>query len=113
MIGHHSPFMAVYGRPASLLPPFEEGRPLQVVDDNRVRLREVATQSIINEVAKDRIARADHRKTRPAIELEDLRINDPVDIYFPSTNKEVEGWRGPAKVVSIQATEGNITVRYQ
>eukprot|EP00971_Amphidinium_carterae_P177248 3515169-Amphidinium_carterae.1 len=49
MIGHHSPFMAVYGRPASLLPPFEEIRPLQVADDDQVRLREVATQAIINE----------------------------------------------------------------
>eukprot|EP00971_Amphidinium_carterae_P015242 300681-Amphidinium_carterae.1 len=73
---------------------------------NEARMREIATISIIEENSRQRLARAMRHQTRPSAEELDYRVGELVDIWFPPSNKEVSGWKGPAKVLSVQHAEG-------
>eukprot|EP00971_Amphidinium_carterae_P351093 6491908-Amphidinium_carterae.1 len=105
-----SPYNAVMGIQPPLLPPIElEGEHTLTPS----RLREVAIESIVQESQRARMQRALRHRTRKPIEMKNLSVGMPVDIWYEPTNKETGGWRGPATVASIQESEGNITVRYQ
>ena len=43
----------------------------------------------------------------------DYLPGDLVDIRYDPPNKDTPGWRGPAQIASVQADEGNVTVRFQ
>ncbi len=77
------------------------------------RVREIAVTAIVNATAKDRLDRADRSKARPTAELRDLQPGDQVDIWYDKSHKDAEGWRGPAKVVTVHLDENTVTVRYQ
>ena len=47
------------------------------------------------------------------MEILDLKPDDLLDIWFEPTTKDQSGWRGPAAVKSVQAAEGNASVRIQ
>eukprot|EP00971_Amphidinium_carterae_P150727 2988388-Amphidinium_carterae.1 len=76
-------------------------------------MREIAVISIVEENSRQRLSRAMRHHTRPSGEELDFKIGELVDVWFPPNNKEVSGWKGPARVVSTQPAEGNITVRWQ
>jgi hypothetical protein len=73
----------------------------------------VATINIVEATAKNRLDRAHKSKTRPAIELSGLKPKDEVEIWFEPSNKDLSGWRGPAELLSVNADEGNYSVRLQ
>eukprot|EP00973_Karenia_brevis_P022294 3067660-Karenia_brevis.AAC.1 len=60
-----------------------------------------------------RVQRAAKSKTRQATEIQELERGSLVDIWFEPTTKDQPGWRGPAGVASVNAQEGNVSVRYQ
>ena len=66
--------------------------------------------------SRRRLDAADRSRTRPTIQLQELSIGQEVEIWFDKGPKEQSGWRGPAKIVSIQTDDDDsksITVRYQ
>ena len=106
----HTPYQAVLGRQPVLLPSFDTPNPQDV---DQQRLREIAVEAIVQEHSRSRIQRALRHHTRPPLEWKELEPGSSVDIWFEPANKETSGWRGPAKVVSLQPDEGNVTVRWQ
>ena len=121
VINSSTPYQAVFGRQPALLPPMEGGHLGQVRSDARVdtnsrhdaRVREIAAVNIIEATARARLDRADKTNTRAAVERFEYKPDDNVDIWFEPSNKDQPGWRGPAAVLSVNAREGNITVRIQ
>ena len=122
VINNATPFQALFGRQPTMLPPIEEGS-LGSVSDQRPtagslsrhfqRVREVAAINIIDANALARVKRADKSKTRPATELAEWKQGQTVDIWFDPKDKDTPGWRGPSVISSVNAGEGNISVRYQ
>ena len=104
-----------------MLPPLEGGHSGQVTSMARqgtdarqeARVRELAAANIIEATAKARLARADGYNTRGAIQRQQFKEKDLVDIWFEPTNKDQKGWRGPAETLSVNSAEGNVSVRYQ
>ncbi len=117
-----TPYQAVLGRQPAMLPPLEGGYLGQIDDSHsragtnarqQARVREIAACAIIEATAKARLQRADRHHTRAAVELRQLEPRQLVDIWFEPTNKDCRGWRGPAEIATINASDGNVTVRYQ
>lgn len=77
------------------------------------RIREIAAAKIIEAAARPRLERAVHHRTIPAGENLEFDVDDVVDIWYDPPHKEISGWRGPAKVLSLNDGEGNITVQCQ
>eukprot|EP00971_Amphidinium_carterae_P061248 1212702-Amphidinium_carterae.1 len=76
------------------------------------RLREVSLQQVVEQSARDRIARAEKAHTRLAAQQHDLSVGQEVDFYRDQTDREASGWRGPAVVVDMsRATHGRIGLR--
>ena len=80
---------------------------------HQARIREIAAGNIIEATACARMDRADRYNTRPAIERQEYKVGDLVDLWYEPLNKDKSGWRGPGKVHSLQPNEGVVTVRYQ
>ena len=76
-------------------------------------VREVAAMNIVEATARQRMARADRHNTRPAIQRMQYKPRDLVDVWFEPSTKDQKGWRGPAEILSINADDGNVTVRIQ
>lgn len=78
------------------------------------RVREISLMNIVRGNAQERMKLAMDSRTRPAIQLTDLKEGQQVDIYRDPPNKDVSGWRGPSKIVSLdRADEGIVEVRWQ
>ncbi len=115
-------YQALYGRTPALLPTFDGATEAERDDRlprgetlarSQARIREIAVTKIVEHTAKDRLRRADHHRTRPALELAKLKVGQQVDIWFEPSSKDVSGWRGPAVIKTIQHDENAVTVRYQ
>ena len=121
VVNTSTPYQALFGRQPALLPPLEGGYNGSIVDQARPhtdarsqsRVREIAAANIIEATAQMRTERANKHNTRPAVELRELQPKGLVDIWFEPTTKDVKGWRGPAEIATVNAADGNITVRYQ
>ena len=121
VVNTSTPYQAVLGRQPAMLPPLDGGHLGQVESMARpetnarfeARVREVAAVNIIESLAVARLDRASRSKTRGAIELSQHSVGDLVDIWFEPANKDQKGWRGPAEIRSINADEGNFSVRFQ
>ena len=80
---------------------------------HQARIREIAAGNIIEATARSRMERADRHNTRPAVERQEYKVGDLVDLWYEPPSKDTSGWRGPGKVHSLQPSEGVVTVRYQ
>ena len=116
-----SPYAALFGRVPNLLEQ-ATGRGAAVDDETGGvessrhvhRLREISVANIVQNQAKSRLELAARTKTRGTGQLLDLRPGDAVDIYRDPPNKDITGWRGPCKIVSLdRLDEGVIEVRWQ
>jgi hypothetical protein len=116
-----TPYTALLGRNPVMLRDFEGAAMGALTDEgpqgssgilkNVNRVREIACQKMLEGTANDRMTRADKTKTRRSGELLDLQIGDEVDLYRSPPNKDLTGWRGPARVTDIgKMHEGVITV---
>ena len=76
-------------------------------------VREIALQSMIEATAKARTQRADRHNTRASLQRMDYERDALVDIWFEPKEKEIKGWKGPAKVMSVMHENDTITVRWQ
>ena len=109
--GGYSPYEALYGRTPHLLDVMSVEADAQ---EDPVRLRSLAAQSMVQAAAEDRIKRAEATRTRPAGELRELQIGDLVEMYRPVLNKDVSRWNGPASVTDLTSLiDGMIGVRWQ
>ena len=121
VINSSTPYQALLGRQPAMLPPLEGGHAGQCHDHarvetnehNRARVREIAAINIIEATAQQRLERVDRSNSRPAIELQEYKPHDLVDIWFEPQNKDQKGWRGPGEILSINADEGNYSVKIQ
>lgn len=126
-INDATPYQALFGRQPALLPPLEGGyyeypdQPQQgpshelfTIGQREVsRVREIAAASIIEAIAKHRLERADRHKTHPAMQLSEYEDGQLVHIWYEPNTKDSSGWRGPAQIASVQADDGQVTVRFQ
>jgi len=109
--GGFSPCEALCGRTPHLLDVMSVEADAQ---EDPVRLRFIAVQSMVQAAAEDRIKRAESTRTRPAGELRELQIGDLVEIYRPVLNKDVSRWNGPASVTDLTSlVDGMVGVRWQ
>ena len=109
--GGYSPYEALYGRTPHLLDVMSVEADTQ---EEPVKLRSLAVQSMVQAAAEDRIKRAEATRTRPAGELRELQVGDLVEIYRPVLNKDVSRWNGPASVTDLTSlVDGLIGVRWQ
>ena len=117
----NTPYSARLGRNPIMLRDFEGAAMSALTDEgpqgssgvlkNVNRVREIACQRMLEGTANDRMTRANESKTRRSGELLDLNIGDEVDLYRSPPNKDLTGWRGPARVTDIgKMHEGVITV---
>ena len=121
VINGPTPYQGVFGRQTPILPPLEGGLLSHTADHARpetnarheARIREVASIKIIESNAAGLVARADHSKTRGCIEIQGYTSGDQVDLWFEPKNKDQSGWRGPGQIATINADEGNISIRHQ
>ena len=120
-IGRHTPYQGLYGRQPALLPPAEGCTQLELTDEvprpetqarYRLILLEIATTSIIEGTAKQRMDRADRARSRPAGQIQEYKHGELVEIWFDASHKDEQGWRGPAKISTLQPGDGSVTVRY-
>ena len=77
------------------------------------RVREVSATCLIEANARAIVERADRSKTRGCVELSDHKPGDRVDLWFEPKNKDQRGWRGPGAIASINAEDGNFSIRFQ
>ena len=124
VINNTTPYQALLGRQPAMLPPFEGGHSGEVDSQARsetntrhhARVREVTAMSYIEATARARLLRIEKHKARPAAERLDTQAFVPgalCDIWFEPLNKDQSGWRGPAKLLSCNATQGDVHVRIQ
>ena len=121
MIKGSTPYNAVLGRTPAILAEFDSPAVSQVSDGlggecskNIVRVRELALQTMIESTAVERIKRASATQARPAGEQHQLSPGDSVDVFRTPKSKEATGWRGPARVLSIQNVEhGYVDCQWQ
>ena len=115
-------YNALLGRQPAILPSIAEGTVGEMEDSlargethsrYQARVREIATSKIVEASAKQRMQLVDTRRARPSMQLSDIQIGQEVDIWFDPSQKDQPGFRGPAKVASIQPQENVVTVRYQ
>ena len=109
---NHTPYQALLGRQPHLLPPLEGGYygDLGVKgQDDFARVREIAAVAIIQAIVQQRFQRGGKRNQVVAQERAD---HSPGDLLDPP-NKDIPGWRRPAKIASVNFGEGNVTVRFQ
>ena len=111
---------AILGKQPSILPNLED------VDANlddtstgpeglsrgRHRLRELACQNMIEVTAQERTKRATRSKTRPAAQSAELAVGDVVEFYRDPSQKEHQGWRGPAEILKVES-DGTTFVKWQ
>ena len=121
VINNSTPYQALLGRQPAMLHPLEGGHSGQVESQSRLetntrhhaRVREIAAMNIIEATARARLVRADKHNTRLAAERLQFQPGYLCDIWFEPANKDQTGWRGPAEVQSINAADGNLSVRIQ
>ncbi|CAK0801215.1 unnamed protein product, partial [Prorocentrum cordatum] len=105
-VGRTTPYKAVLGETPNLLQDFETPTTTQQEDQqhlHRARARELALSSMIEKTATERLIRSERSRTRPAGQKFQYKTGDLVDIFRTPPNKDLDGWRGPAKIVD--ATE--------
>jgi len=119
-VGGATPTQAVFGRQPAILPSIDTS-PAGCEDETgsmdghsrgRHRLRELAVQAMVEATARHRIQRALRTKTRPAVQREEYKPDDDVEFWREPAQKEMQGWRGPGRVVHVEA-DGTIHVRWQ
>jgi len=119
-VGGHTPYRALYGRDPPVLVEFEPTSETQLDDTSggipghsrhHLRIREIATQSMLQASAQTRLQRALTSKTRVAAEQLELSPGDLVDWYRPPSTKDESGWRGPAVVVNSDSVP--LTIKWQ
>ena len=110
-----SPYAAVLGRVAALLPGddsvTDDGVP-DAMSRHTHRLREVAVQAIAEGTAQERIKRAIRTQTRPSGAQHEFKLGDRVDYWREPVHKEASGWRGPAVIADLSRLEhGRVGIR--
>ena len=118
-----SPYTAVLGRIPNLLLELEGNSSSAVIDSsgniqgvNRhvTRLREIALQAIVEGTARSRLQIAERTKSRPSAAMSGAQIGQMVEIWRQPTTKDLVGWRGPCRIVSVNQIEhGLIEVEWQ
>ena len=84
------------------------------VSKSVLRVREVSLTKMIEAQAKMRLQRAMSDRTRPAGQLMDLKPGDLIDFHRKEQQKDVPGWRGPARVTDLsRIDEGVIQFDFQ
>ena len=119
-VAGQTPSRALYGRDPPMLSEFEPVSETQLDDGSgglpghsrhHMRVREIATQSMVQQTAQLRLERAMSSRTRLAAEQLELQPGDLVDFWRRPATKDESGWRGPAAVTV--APRPPITVRWQ
>jgi hypothetical protein len=118
-----TPYRALLGRSPNIMKEFEAAGNSMEADDQGgtpgvsrhvTRLREIAVRQMVEGTALDRIDRADKSKTRPAQIIKDIAVGDLIDIWRAPPNKDITGWRGPARVTNIgTGNEAAVTAEWQ
>lgn len=104
-INNFTPYQAVLGRHPNLLPPLECGSfgDLDVSGQNNLaRIREIIATSIVEAIAKMRLARDDKRNQVASVERSEHLPGDLVDIWYGPRIKTFQG--GVAQHKSRQST---------
>ena len=77
------------------------------------KVREVSVASMAQQMAQDRINRANKTKTQPAAQLT-FREGMTVEFYKPSGQKDLSGWTGPAVITGMdQVMRGVVKVKHK
>ena len=115
-INNHTQYQALLGRHPICYPHLEGGYfgDLDVRGQNDLaRVREIAALAPIEATTEQRLARGDYHKQVVAQEGAEFQQGDLVDIWYCPPNKDAPEWRGPAQIVSVNLSEGNVTLRFQ
>ena len=117
-IGKTTPYKAVVGQAPNLLQDFEAPNTSMMEDAqhlNRARVRELALGTIVEQTARMRIERTLKAKSRVPGQDRDYKNGDLVDVFRAPPNKDMDGWRGPAKIVDASPetlSDGIVHVRW-
>ena len=74
------------------------------------RPRETALQRVAGSAAIARISRASRALTSAPGQALDYEACDVVDFYFPSGQRGIIGWSGPASVVNVETNRGAVEI---
>ena len=108
-VGGSTPYNALFGRQPGVLPALPEP-----AGNDTQRIREVATQQMIEGTASAKTQRALRTATRPSAAERDFKVGDIVEFHRPPANKDTPGWHGPARVCdTTDASRGQIGVKWQ
>eukprot|EP00971_Amphidinium_carterae_P096853 1917235-Amphidinium_carterae.1 len=110
--GDHSPYEAVFGRRAHILPPLTSAEPGSEGQEQQ-RLREIAIAAITSAHAAERLKRASKHHSTPMLTADSYPKGAQVDIWMNPTSKDASGWRGPAIVHLADPEHDIITVKWQ
>jgi hypothetical protein len=116
-VGGVTPYHVVYRRQPSIMPPLaidtenldEEGAPNDRVE---ARIREVASQTMVEATAQARINRA--LRTQTALPGQaSFELGDRVEYHRPSATKDTSGWRGPGVITEFLFDQGQVALNHQ
>ena len=65
---------------------------------------------MIEVTARER--RAANSKTRPSVQSAELAVGGAVEFYRATSQKEHQGWRGPAEILKIE-DDGTMHIKWQ
>ena len=119
-VGSGTPMMAAFGRQSPVLPNIEQTTcnlddthtGPEGISRGRHRLQEIASQSMIEATAKERMNIAINTKTRKSAEATGLQAGDKVEFHRKSQNKDQSNWRGPAEILKIDR-DGTTHIQWQ
>ena len=118
LIRKTTPYKAVVGQAPNLLQGFRVPNTSTLEDpqhNHRARARELASGTIVEQTARMRVERTLKAKSRVSGQTRDFKNGDLVDVYRAPPNKDMDGWRGPAKIVDASPetlADGIVHVRW-
>ena len=117
-IGKTTPHKAVVGQAPNLQQDFDVPNTTMMEDPqhaHRARARELALGTVVEQTARMRLERTLKAKSRVSGQIRDFKNGDLVDVYRAPPNKDMDGWRGPAKIVDASPetlVDGIVHVRW-
>ena len=100
-VGKTIPYKAVVGQAPNPLQDFEAPNTSMMEDTqhlHRARARELTLGTIVEQTARMRIERTLKAKSRVLGQDRDYKNGDLVDVFRAPPNRDMDGWRGLAKI---------------
>ena len=113
-VGGSTPYISRFGSTPAMMPDLDAPQEDGIAGAGRTlqRIRQVSLQKMIEATALAKINRALNSKTSASGEQLDFKPGELVDHYSTPSQKDISGWRGPAKVIRTLDKAGIVEMEW-